>query len=258
VGAFPPEGLCFELPEIPTLDQICLPGGVCLDYIWNQIDAIPSMGDVSLNFFAQIGPALTPLKPFFDVLDVVLGLFRCVKAIPDAITSLNPSELIQCVPVLAAAVDKVMKLIPQLSIPKMVIAMIKNIARLIRSVATNFDYIRSQFQKIADMIDRAAEWNDQGLSGLLVCSQRTVEQTALSTAEALKGVGKIVLLINVMMGLFGGPEIPCFGSMMSGLSEGFDVVIDLLTALAELLDDIANSIPDPDLILTLALGESRC
>ncbi len=257
--AFPPEDLCIALPEIPSLDDICFPGGFCLSYIWDAIGKIPHASDIPLDFFSQIGPAMAPLAPFFSLLDTVLAIYRCVSAIPDVITSLDPSELLNCMPALAELIDKILKLIPQLSIPKMIIAMIRNLAFLIRAVAADLEYIKSTLQRIADMIDRAADLNDVKMNGFLVCAQDTVEGSVLSTAEALKGIGRIILLINIFIGLFGGEEIPCFGELFSDhLADGLDVIIDLLLVLANVLDMIADSIPDPDLILTLAMGEQRC
>jgi len=257
--AFPPEELCFDLPEIPELEDMCFPGGFCLSYIWDAIDQIPHMADVSLDFFSQIGPAMAPLQPFFSLLDTVLAIFRCVQAIPDVITSLDPSELLNCIPALAELVDKILKLIPQLSIPKLVIAAIKNLAHLLRAIAADLLYLESQLQRIADMIDRAADLNDVKMNGFLVCAQDTIQGSVMSTAEALKGIGRIVLLINIMIGLFGGEEIPCFGALLEdNVSEGFDVIVDLLTTLADVLDMIADAIPDPDLALTLAMGDLKC
>lgn len=255
---FPPDSLCIGLPEIPTIDKICLPGGICLDYVWDSIDKIPHMADIALDFFSQIGPAMTPLRPFFNLLDVGLALFRCVQAIPNAIVKLDPSELLQCAPALAKAVDQLLKLIPQLSIPKMVKAILKNLAALIRAIGSDLYYIKAQGQRIADMVDRAAEWQDHKLNGFLVCAQSNLDTTVMSTAEALRGIGSIVLLVNVFMGLIGGPEVPCFGDIMSNLGDGIDTIIALLMALAEVLETIADAIPDPDLVLTLALGDLRC
>jgi len=256
--AFPPDDLCIPMPSIPTTDKICLPGGLCLDYIWDSIGKIPHAADVSMDFFSQIGPALAPLKPLFDLLDTILSLFRCVKAIPMSLLTLDPSELLDCIPALAKAIDQVLKLIPQLSIPKMVIAIIRNIAMLLRGIGSDLSYIKSQLRRIADMVDRAAELQDKKLNGFLVCAQDDIEKATMGTAEALRGVGSIVLLVNIMMGLFGGPEIPCFGDLFAGGLDEIDSLIELLTDLAALLDDIADSIPDPDLVLTLALGDQTC
>jgi len=246
------------MPSVPTADKICLPGGICLDYVWDSIGKIPHAADIPLDFFSQIGPAMAPLKPFFDLLDTVLALFRCVKAIPNAIVKLDPSELLDCLPALAKAVDQLLKLIPQLSIPKMVIAIIHNIANLLRAIASDLSYVQSQIQRISDMIDRAAELNDKQLNGFLVCAQDDLEKTTMATAEALRGIGSIVLIVNILMGLFGGPEIPCFSEMFTGELTGIDEAIELLTKLAELLDDIADAIPDPDLVFTLLLGDQKC
>lgn len=257
--AFPPEELCIALPEIPALEDICFPGGFCLSYVWNAIDQIPHMADVSLDFFSQIGPAMTPLVPFFNLLDTVLAVYRCVSAIPDVITSLDPSELLNCIPALAELIDQILKLIPQLSIPKMVISILENMSALMRGIAADMLYLQSQLQRIADMIDRAADLNDVKMNGFLVCAQDTIEGTLLSTAEALKGIGRIILLVNIFIGLFGGEEIPCFGSLIEdNLGEGLDVIIDLMLGIADVLDMIASAIPDPDLALTLAMGDVKC
>lgn len=257
--AFPPDDLCFNLPEIPDLEDICFPGGFCLSYIWDAIDQIPHFADVSLDFFSQIGPAMAPLAPFFSLLDTVLAIYRCVSAIPDVITSLDPSELLNCIPALAELIDKILKLIPQLSIPKMIIAILKNLAYLIRAIAADLEYLKSQLQRIADMIDRAANLQDVKMNGFLVCAQDSVEGSVLSTAEALKGIGRMILLINIFIGLFGGEEIPCLGTLMSDhIAEGFDVIIDLLLGIADVIQMIAEAIPDPDLALTLLLGDLKC
>lgn len=257
--AFPPEDFCITLPEIPSIDDICLPGGLCISHIWDAIGKIPSAADISLDFFSQIGPALAPLKPLFDVIDTVLAVFRCVKAVPDAITNLDPTELIQCVPALAKLVDQLLKLVPQLSIPKMIKAALRALATLLRGIASDLRYIESQLRRIADQIDRAANLNDVTLEGFLICAQKEMDDTILSTAEALKGIGRIILLLNIFMGLIGAEEIPCFGTLLEdNLGQPFDFLVDLLTSLAQILNEIADAIPDPDLALTLALGAQKC
>lgn len=254
-----PADLCIAFEKAGLPDDICFPGGFCLSHIWDAIGKIPHATDLSLDFFSQIGPAMAPMKPFFDVLDLALSIFRCVQAIPDCITKLDPSELLDCLPALAKAVDMVLKLIPQLSLPKMVKAIIHNLATLVRGVAGDLRYIQSQIERIAQAIDKAADLQDVQLNGLLTCAQSNVEQTVFSTADALKGIGRIILLVNILIGLFGGDEIPCFSEgFLDAMADGFDALIEMLTTLATLLDEIANAIPDPDLVLTLALGEARC
>jgi hypothetical protein len=260
MALFPPDSLCILFEEdIPDLDDICFPGGFCLSYIWDAIGKIPTLADMSMDFFSQIGPAMAPLKPLFDILDTVLQIFKCVKAIPKTIVTLNPKELLECFPALVKLINQLLSLLPYVSIPKMIKAILINLSRLLGGIASDLRYLESQLQRIADQIDRASSLGDVKMNGFLVCAQQTMNTTTLSTAEALKGIGRIILLINILLGLFGGPEIPCFGELLSNnLDKPFDYVIDLLATLAEILRDIANAIIIPDLALALALGEQRC
>jgi len=63
-----------------------------------------------------IQPALTPLVPIFNIIDTVVAIFNCVKAIPDMIgPPPDPTVLAACLPDLAEKVNKLLALIPQLS-----------------------------------------------------------------------------------------------------------------------------------------------
>jgi len=250
---------CLALPEIPSIDEICFPGGFCLSHIWDGIEKIPHAADVPLQFFSQIGPALAPLKPIFDIIDFALAIFKCVEGGVDAITELDPTKIIECIPNLAEILDKLLAMIPQLSIPRMIKKTLEAFAQLLEGIAADLLYIQSQVQRIADLIDRAADLNDVSLNAILACSQRTVDDGVLSTAEALKGIGRIILLLNIFIGLIGGEEIPCFGQLVSdNLAEGLDAIIEIILTLAQVLREIADAIIDPVLELTLALGKQRC
>jgi len=255
----PTDEICLELPPIPSIDDICLPGGFCLSHVWNGIDQIPHLADVPLQFFGQIGPALAPLAPVFDIIDFALAIFKCVQGTIDAITELNPVKIIECIPDLAKYIDKLLALIPQLSVPRMVKKAIEAMALLLRALASDFEYVKTTIQRIIDLIDRAADLNDVNLNSILACAQKTVTDQSLSTAEALKGIGRIILLLNIFIGLIGGEPIPCFGTLIEdNITDGLDVIIATLTALAEVLETLAALIPDPILELTLALGAERC
>ena len=65
-----PLPICIEIPEIPDPLQITLPGGVTMEHI---------------NLMEVIQPALTPLVPLFNIIDTVVAVFNCIKAIPDTL-----------------------------------------------------------------------------------------------------------------------------------------------------------------------------
>ena len=95
--------ICLEIPEIPDPFAITLPGGVTIEQI---------------NLAQAIQPALTPLVPFFDVIDAIVAVFNCVKAIPDTLgPPPDPTALAVCIPELGEKVAKLLRLLPQLSLP---------------------------------------------------------------------------------------------------------------------------------------------
>jgi hypothetical protein len=178
-------------------------------------------------------------------------------AIPKAILTLNPEELFECIPELIEIINKILSMIPQLSVPRMIKQILIGIAQLLEGVASDFDYINSQFQRVLDAIDRAADLNDVSMGNLLACRQNTLDDTALSTAEALKGIGRIILLANIMIGLIGlDMEIPCLSDSLD--TSALDVLIDLLLEIARFLRYLATLIPDPQFAITTALGDLRC
>lgn len=255
----PNQTVCLDLPEFPKIDDICFPGGFCLSHVHQAINAVPHGADVPLQFFSQIGPAMAFLQPLFKIVEFAVQIFKCIEAIPDAITNLDPMGVIECVPGLADILNYILEMIPQVSIPRMIIKLVRAMAALLRAVASDFEYIKSQIQRINDAINRAADLNDVEMSGFLQCAEKTAEDSMMSTATALQGIGRIILLINIFVAIIGGEEIPCFTTIAADKLAGpLDVVIDVLTGIAEVLDEIADNIPDPIYDLTLALAAQKC
>lgn len=249
--------LCPALTPIAGIDDICFPGGLCLSSIFTP-DQYPRVSDLVMNQLAQIGPAMAPLKPFFDVLDTALAIFRCIESIPDCITSLDPSGLINCVPDLAEKINQLLSLIPQLTIPRMIIALIRNLAAFLRAFADDLEYLKQRLARVAQAISRAADLNDVTWGGFLQCAENTVGDEMDALALALQMIGRIILLANILLSLISGaPEIPCFGQMMQDVAL-LDDLIAAIRKLAALLELLADKIPDPQLAITLALKAQKC
>ncbi len=105
-----PLPICIEIPEIPDPFQITLPGGVTMEHI---------------NLMEVIQPALTPLVPLFNIIDTVVAVFNCIKAIPDTLgPPPDPTAIAACIPELAEKVNALLRLIPQLSLPYTIIGII--------------------------------------------------------------------------------------------------------------------------------------
>lgn len=249
--------LCAPLPAWSAQKDICFPGGACISNIITEIQSIPAPSEVILKYMAQLGPAMSFLNPFFQQLDTVLAIFRCIEGITDFATSLDPSGIIECIPELIEKINNLLNMIPQLSMPRMILALIETVANFLLFLANDLEYIQMMQGKILDAIDLGAKMGDSKLADLMACAGDNMDTQLLTTADALKSIGRIIMLLNIFLGLIGGPEIPCFGEALAD-PEALDPVITVLRELAELLFTLLASIPDPQAAITLALGGESC
>jgi hypothetical protein len=220
--------ICIEIPEIPDPFQLTLPGGVTIEHI---------------NLMEIIQPALTPLMPIFDIIDTVVAVFNCVKAIPDTLgPPPDPTVLAACLPDLAEKVAKLLKLIPQLSLPLLIVRLIDLVIDTLRQARSELMHLQQQLQQILGVIDRATNLEDAGLMTIAQCAQANVAQEAANVGKSLAALGKLIGIINLFMGMVGGPEIPDLSNLAG---RPLDDVIPPIDAIIEALQTARSAVPVP-------------
>lgn len=220
--------ICIEIPEIPDPFAITLPGGVTME---------------SINLMEQIQPALTPLVPLFDIIDTVVAVFNCVKAIPDTLgPPPDPTVLAACIPELAEKVSKLLKLIPQLSLPYTIIGIIDLVIDTLRQARTQLLHLQAQMQQILGAIDRATDLDDAGLMAITNCAQANVAQEAANVGKSLAALGKLIGLLNLFLGMVGGPEVPDLSDLAG---TPLDEAIPPIDAIIETIQGVRDAVPVP-------------
>jgi hypothetical protein len=220
--------ICLEIPEIPDPFAITLPGGVTMQQI-NLIDAIQ--------------PALTSLMPLFDIIDTVVAVFNCIKAIPDSLgPPPDPTALAACIPELADKVAKLLRLIPQLSLPYTIIGIIDLVIDTLRQARTQLIHLQQQMQQILSAIDRATDLEDAGLMAITSCAQANVAQEAANVGKSLASLGKLIGILNIFLGMIGAPEVPDLSNLAG---RPLDDVIAPIDAIIEMLQTVRSAVPVP-------------
>ena len=220
--------ICIEIPEIPDPFSITLPGGVSME---------------SINLMEQIQPALTPLMPLFDIIDTVVAVFNCVKAIPDSLgPPPDPTVLVACIPELAEKVAKLLKLIPQLSLPYTIIGIIDLIIDTLRQARSLLLHLQAQMQQILGAIDRATDLEDAGLMAITSCAQANVAQEAANGGKSLAALGKLIGLLNIFLELVGAPTVPDLSNLAGS---PLDEVVPPLDAIVDQLSQVRDMVPVP-------------
>jgi hypothetical protein len=220
--------ICLELPEIPDPFELSLPGGVTIERI---------------NLMEVIQPLLAPLMPVFEIIDTIVAVFNCVKAIPDSLgPPPDPTVLAACIPELAEKVAKLLKLLPQLSLPILIKQLCKLIVRTLQEARNALVHLQEQMIRILNAVDRASELGDSGLMAITSCAQGNVGQEAANVGKMLASLGRVIGLLNLFFGLLGLPEVPDLSNLAG---QPLDAVIAPLDALIELFQNAADAVPAP-------------
>jgi hypothetical protein len=221
--------LCIELPPIDDPFQIPMPGGIVIE----DIDPLQILQ-----------AALAPLAPFFRVLDVVMQIFNCIKAIPDAFgLPPDPSGLFTCVPELAKKIAELLELLPILTIPVMVKRLIGLVLRTLAKVRDRLQALQEEMTRIEAAIDHGKDINDAGLLALGQCAKANCAQEADNLMKSLVGVGRLLMIIQFFMSFVpGAPQIPDLTSLTG---QPLETVIEPLDGIVEVLQIAYNAIPLP-------------
>jgi len=228
----PPDVCPPEPPAIPAL-EVTFPGGATLQSFPTPRASIDPLL-VAKTLVDQAAPLLGSLAPFFKLLDLVMGLVKLGQAIPDSITQLSPQPIIEALEELAPKVAAVIKLIPQLSIPVMIVNLIDLIIVFLQGLVEQLEaFAVSQAQGQALLTDPSPAAQAIG--------QCIIDSTNTKTANLVAGLGplgKILEIVNLMSSLAGLPGLPAIGDFTTP-AEG----VELLSAFVETIADIRDSIP---------------
>jgi hypothetical protein len=218
--------LCLEIPEIPDPFALTLPGGIEIE---------------DVNLMKIIQPALTPLVPFFDLIDTIVALFNCIKAIPDAFgPPPDPTVFATCLPDLAKKLNKLLNMLPQVALPRLIVRLLTLVIESLRTVRSQLMHLQAQMLQILGTIDRAKQLEDAGLMAIAQCAQANVAQEAANVGKSLAAIGKLLGLINLFMGLIGGPEVPDLSNLAG---RPLDDTIPPLDELLKALEAVRALVP---------------
>jgi len=200
--------VCAHIEAVPQNLSVIFPGGAEMSVQLPDV-GIPDPMELSKQLMAQANSALAPLVPMFNILDVVLALFQVVKAIPDALgPPPNPGKLAKGIPDLAKKANKLLKLIPPLSVPLMVAGLIDTLITFLEGLRGQLKAIIDAQVKIAQSAARAAELGNVQLQTVIDCANANVEAQMKNLGESAAPVNRLIGVINLFVELVGLPKLP--------------------------------------------------
>lgn len=233
----------FDLPQISLMGGISLKPFLAPDTPFSDCNAIESL-------MAQLMAALAGILPIFLISDVIIAILACIQAIPDAITSLSPAPLLECLEnLLAAIVALLCATYPPFAIPVMILSWLDFIIRALGCIRDELDalckgldrltnlneLLKLRVQPELDEILEAAETN-------IKCQQASVYTSFEVILAVLEIINTFIILTNTVAGQELIPEIPIpiiDPEVEIPCAEFVDIVRDLIATLTSIRDLIS-------------------
>jgi hypothetical protein len=193
-----------------------------------------------------VQPALTPLMPIFNIIDAVVAAFECIKAIPQTIgPPPDPTALATAIPELAQKVSRLLGLVPQLSLPLTIVGLIDLLIDTLGKTRDQLEHQQKHLESVAAASARAVELDDPGLLDIALCAEANVAQEAANIGKTLGSLGQLIALMNVFLGMIGGPEIPDLSDLSELSGKPLDEALAPLDALVTTLEQARAAVPIP-------------
>jgi len=238
--------LSIDLSQFLDL-SITLPGGVSLDAKLEP-NELPTLSGIVQSVLGPLNAAMTPLMPFFRLLDVVIKIVDFCTAVIDALgPPPDPTLLVKRLNALLKAFAKVLGLIPPLSLPIMIVGVCKTIsAGLLALILELEDVISIQFSLSAKEARVEALMEDEELlegaallRASMDCAQADLDLQAEIGSSGLGPLNKFLDLLNAFIGLIG---LDPLGKVEPGSANPAEM-LEPLRKTVEILATVCGSIP---------------
>lgn len=232
---------CIDIDVVPGEVCVTFPGGA--EICATLPDIVPPQPDKYIRaLFAQVNSALAPLQPIFNIIDAIVAVFDCIKAV----STLDPVEIINCIPNLADKVAALLNLLPQLSLPALIAGLLEVLILYMQGTRNQIVRAIELLQRVLDAETAATRPGNIALARVLPCALDDLDKLFQWQNEANKPVNRLIGVINLFLEIIGLSrfKIPCIGSLLADLPQ-LEAAIDLIDLLIELLRIIRLAIPIP-------------
>lgn len=234
------QSLCFPVQNSSNF-CIAMPGGA-------EICAIVGLaeGDIAAAvraFIQQINTALAPLAPIFNILDLAVAVVECVKAVPDCIAiPPQPQKLFDCIPGLLEALEKLLALLPPLTIPRMVKGILLAVVAMLNGLKIELQsFIRAETDILAAATLAAKPGNVKLLSAV-DCARANFDAQLANMNAGMAPLNRLVGYVNLLLSLaLIDQQVPTFDQ----LGDDAAAMLEAIDPIVHGLQIIADAIPVP-------------
>lgn len=224
---------------------LTLPGGVELSA---QLDPgqLPSLPVMTSKLLGNLNAALTPLMPFFRVLDLAMALTKFAQSVKKALgPPPNPAKIAVALQQVIRAAAKVAALVPPITIVVMLVGFCRVIVATLEALIADLEFAarvqgkldaaRARANLLAEDPTTAAGAAELEIS--IDCAQVDLDLQIAANAQGLGPVNRLLDLVNALCDLAGLPQLAKIeaGEGASGLLAGLKLAVGALDAFCSAL-----------------------
>jgi len=207
--ALPPlHGFC-QTNAVSTRLCITMPGGaeVCAQF---PAARVPDPSELIAALFGNLSAALAPLAPIFSIIEVLIAIVDCLKAVQKAIASFppRPDKLLSCFPKLARALGKVLSLLPPLTIPVMIGNFLDALLTFLAGIRNQLLAIIRKTLKILIASTSAASLPSLQLGVIVDCAQGDLDLYMANLNANAGPLARMLSFVNELLSLAGMDPLP--------------------------------------------------
>jgi hypothetical protein len=222
------------LPDPPDEIQITLPAGMSLTSLPSPVGLVATDFSAVQSIMTQLGPALAGLQPVFLVIDAVTAIFTVLERAPEI--PFDPAGFVEALDEARKKLAKLGTLVPQLSVPLMVVTTISACAKYLTAVIGQLTDIVAAGNTAQALMDQAVAAADTQLQTEAQCALDNVSKITEHAAAALGPITGVLSSLTSLIGFLPAPvELPAMPDA-SGMAA--QEMIDALQPIVAILEAI--------------------
>lgn len=187
---------CIRFGDLPALPSIEIPQFGILSAIRKDLYSIPDINPYLLDMQAQIQLAIAPLRRFFELIEIILAIRDCQKAVIDALLPPSPGPIIECLRNLIRALARLAAFFPPLEYVKTLVTMCIYSVAFIDAVWDLFGLLDARISELKAGLAEAIRLGDLDLAAIYDCA--STEVTALIN-QSLDPLQIVLVPIQMML-----------------------------------------------------------
>lgn len=219
---------CVPVGDPPGNHTIVFPGGMRISTppMFRPYERLVELE----SMFQALAPAIAAMAPVFTMLEALVAVMDFSKAL----ATLNPSEIADAFGAFLEAMEKLLGIVPQLSLPLMILGLLQLILDMLTTMIDFLVDIQRQQQQVQTMKDYAQEHELEPMVADALCLEQNLEARMAYFNNAVGALAVFLVLVETL-GSIAGLDI----SLDMELDEDTDID-DMLDALSTFVDTLTE------------------